>query len=92
MPSASCDWRERRYGSLKLKGLECEVLNYVEWLDRPFARVRMYCPPSKQAHAGCCMLTRCAVQILDGCNGNGVSVSFVPYTPLDEFIGCILCI
>ncbi|CAE7473905.1 dnaJ [Symbiodinium pilosum] len=22
------------YGSLKLKGLECEVLNYVEWLDR----------------------------------------------------------
>ncbi|CAE7452555.1 dnaJ [Symbiodinium natans] len=22
------------YGSLKLKGIECEVLNYVEWLDR----------------------------------------------------------
>ena len=23
-----------RYGTLKLKGLECEVLSYVEWMDR----------------------------------------------------------
>ena len=23
-----------RYGTLKLKGLECEILSYVEWMDR----------------------------------------------------------
>ena len=27
-------FRSLRYGTLKLKGLECEILSYVEWMDR----------------------------------------------------------
>ena len=34
-PSKKPQFLRPRYGTLKLKGLECEVLSYVEWMDRP---------------------------------------------------------
>ena len=44
---ASCFVASRvrcRYGTLKLKGLECEVLSYVEWMDRRGQNCRLFEP------------------------------------------------